>query len=759
MSNLSLRARLAVGAAITVVALASGAHAAVDAAAAAAVPATPATVAGSGSGATTVDELIVSTTQQSAASAVAPVKANLNETEPQSIISGTFIHNFTQETGDYSTVLLIAPSVGGISTNGGFSNTNKSTLRGFQDGQYNLTYDGIAFGDTNDPTHHPSDYFPTSMIGAAVIDRGPGTAGDLGQANYGGAVHLFSPTVSDTWSVDQKATYGTWNTIQLVTTLQSGEIAKTGGTKVLFTFDYRTSDTELTDSSALAYNALFKIVQPITAHSSLTFFYTSEYTRYFTSDANGGESIAQVQAYGKNFSLSGIPTNPLYYGYNHIKKNTDFEYIDYKNDLGRGFTLDDQFYTYFYSNKTISVDNNAGLLTGANASPPKDKAYPSTDIGGYNKGNRYRVYGDIFRLNDDWAWKGWTGSIKTGALIEGSITDRSNILYDLTSGAPDVKYAQVTGPEFMGNNTNVKTAENSSWIQYQLFGDFVINPTNNLSFTPGIKYVDFKRTVTGVENSVQGPVTRGYVTGSNNYNSPLYFFTANYKVVPYWSFYAQYATGFLVPSLTYLYSDAIATQNVQPAKTTNYQVGTVFSHGNLAADGDVYFIHGSNLEAPCPGTNTNGAYCNLGVSDYSGVEGEVTYVLPLGFSVFANGSINTAKNRTTDLTELNAPKWTDAFGVIYTHGPWQGSMTYKEVGAQVAYTSVINGNTTEFEIGAYNTTNATVAYDFGNFKMKLSGFNLFDHRAITSATGSTLADFVTFQAGREVLLTLEAKFH
>jgi iron complex outermembrane receptor protein len=725
-------------------------------------PASPGTVAGNGSEGTSVDELIVTTTAQSQAAAAAPVKANLNETEPQSIISGKFIHDFTQETGDYTTILLIAPSVAGINTNGGFSNTNTITLRGFQDGQYNITYDGISFGDTNDPTHHPSDYFPTSTIGAAVIDRGPGAAGDLGQANYGGAVHLFSPTVSDTFNIDQRLTYGTWDTFESVSAVQSGAIAQTGGTKVLALFDYRSSDTELSYSDAMAYNYLLKVVQPINDHSSITFFSTMEYTRYYTSDANSGESIQQVLAYGKNFSLSNDPTSELYYKDNEIKKNTDFEYIDYRNDFGRGLTLEDQFYTYFYSNKTISADDNSGLLTGANTSAPKDKAYPDTDIGGYNKGNRYRVYGDILRVNDDFKWNWLSGTIKAGGLIEGSETDRHNILYDLTTGQPDYHYAQVAGPEFEGDNENVKTAENSSWVQYQLFADFVLRPTDNITLTPGIKYVDFRRTIEGsIENSVEGPTTRAYLSGSNTYTSPLYFFTANYKVLPFWSVYAQYATGFLIPSLSYLYSDALSLQNLKPATTTNYQVGTVFSKGHLAFDGDVYFIHGNNLEEACPGTNTDGAYCNIGTADYSGVEGEITYALPLGFTVFANASINTAKDRTTDMTELNAPKWTDAFGVIYDYHRWQGSISYKEVGDQVAYDIALNAalpnNMTEVEIGSYNTTNATVAYDFGHFKVKLSGFNLFDHRAITSATGPTPSDFVTFQSGRELLLTFEAK--
>ena len=43
-------------------------------------------------------------------------------------------------------------------------------------------------------------------------------------------------------------------------------------------------------------------------------------------------------------------------------------------------------------------------------------------------------------------------------------------------------------------------------------------------------------------------------------------------------------------------------------------------------------------------------------------------------------------------------------------------------------------------------------------RLKLAALNLADHRSITSITGPTAADFYTFQAGREVTLTLQAKF-
>ena len=43
--------------------------------------------------------------------------------------------------------------------------------------------------------------------------------------------------------------------------------------------------------------------------------------------------------------------------------------------------------------------------------------------------------------------------------------------------------------------------------------------------------------------------------------------------------------------------------------------------------------------------------------------------------------------------------------------------------------------------------------------MKVGVYNLADHRSITSITGPTATDFYSFEAGREVLLTLQAKFH
>ena len=70
---------------------------------------------------------------------------------------------------------MISPSLSsGVNENGPGLSEKDAVIRGFGDGEYNVTYDGIPFADTNDPTHHTTAYFPASTIGAAEVDRGPG---------------------------------------------------------------------------------------------------------------------------------------------------------------------------------------------------------------------------------------------------------------------------------------------------------------------------------------------------------------------------------------------------------------------------------------------------------------------------------------------------------------------------------------------------------------------------------------------------------
>ena len=736
---------------------------------------------------TDVSEVVV-TAERNQAAAEAPAKASLAEVQPEAIISRAYIEQAIPETGDYTTIVNIAPSMSGIAANGGgIGDYNKSSLRGFQDGQYNLTYDGISFGDTNDPTHHPADYFPASTIGAVVVDRGPGAAGDLGQANFGGAIHMFSMAPSETFGVQQKVTYGSFNTIDLVSTLNTGALSELGGGKLLINLEERQSDGELSHSGGNMANQLVKFVLPIGDKAELTLFGDREYTRFNLADAGPGSTWQQVQLYGKNFALTNTPGDEHYYGYNYEAKATDYYYVDLKGTVVPSITAENQLYTYYYANKTTSVNDITGLVGGPNTSllqnttkggvGPTAATNPN-DIGGYDKLNLYRVWGDVVRINKEWSF----GTLKVGGIVETSTTDRHNGYIDLSNGgAPDYKYQPLSKYPLLTAITNYKLQENSSWLQGQIFGDFQWKITDSLTLSPGFKFVDFTRKVNAANESVAGGSKDQPLVAQNTYTKPLYFFTANYRIMSDWSLYGQVATSFLVPSLSALYDAASAAslQTLQPEQTISYQAGTVYTHGNITADADVYRIDASNLYLACNQPNpttgnptgTVAGFCNEGSARYTGVEGEAAYHLPFGLTVFVNGSLNSAKalantgNAAQGISaapaqELtNAPAWTDAAGVIYNHQQWRASVTYKQSGTYVAG---YNG-TTGIRLPGYDTVDGSVSYDFGHYAIRLQGSNLLDKRAITGFNGATLysvADtgLYTFQAGRQLLATISAKF-
>jgi iron complex outermembrane receptor protein len=779
------------GASVSLMLLAASTAHAADAAAAAA-PTAPNMTSAGGEG-TDVEQIVI-TAEANRAAAQAPAKASLDQVQPESIISHQYIQQAVSAVGDYTDVALIAPSVAGIGSNGvGIGDYNKITMRGFQDGQYNVTYDGISFGDTNDPTHHPDDYFPTSTIGAMVVDRGPGAAGDLGQANFGGALHMFSPTVSDTFGVTQQITGGSFDTVNLVTTINTG--ASSSGAKLLLNFNELHSNGELSYAGGDMSNQLAKFVMPMGPNWTLTAFGVRQYVRFnFEDSAGPGETWQQEQAYGKNFYMTNIPGDEHNYKWNYEGKATDFEYVDLKGTVMSGLTAEDQLYTYFYANKTTStngmgdligaVPGSAGYTSGINT-VTKSLGEASTDIGGYDKLNQYRVWGNVVRINKDWSF----GTLKVGGLTEISSTDRHNILLDFTDNfQPDLKFA---APKYnVPSPTDAKLQENSKWFQYQVFADFELRIGDNLKLTPGIKFVNFTRNVDAADENVASASgtsknealsspSGGYL--QNTFSSPLYFFTANYKVTKDWAFYGQVATSFLIPDLASLYVSGANTQNVQPEKTLTYQVGTVYTHGNITADFDVYEVDASNFETACsipdptnPGV-TISEFCNLGKARYNGFEGEVAYSLPQGFSLFANYSSNVSKTEATagNAAEgiapavasavANAPRYTAAGGVIYSQGPWAGTLTYKQVGA---YSS--NGPSTPYLPG-YGTFNGSAARDFGRFALKLQVMNMLDKRDVTSfnggagsklydATSAGNANFYTFQSGRTVMGTLTAKF-
>ena len=91
------------------------------------------------------------------------------------------------------------------------------------------------------------------------------------------------------------------------------------------------------------------------------------------------------------------------------------------------------------------------------------------------------------------------------------------------------KAALFPGPSgiYVQEPLNVQFIEYSGWHQYQTFAEFEWRPMENLTVTPGIKYVHFQIHIESPELAVKGSPQP--VTVDNTYTKTLPFLTANYR--------------------------------------------------------------------------------------------------------------------------------------------------------------------------------------------------------------------------------------
>ncbi len=718
-----------------------------------------------------VSELVI--TGAAGSVSAAPVKASLAATEPMSIIDRKAIDQFVPATADYNQIINLAPSMASTSFNGPGLGEAKSTLRGFKDGEYNITYDGIPWGDANGPTHHSTSFFPSSTIGAAVVDRGPGTASQLGVATFGGSVNLFSPEVSDERGGSQSLTMGSWKTYESVTKLSTGDIDQLNGAHALVNLQELSTAGNLSLNKAYANNQLVRAVLPIMGSWKLTVLGTWNFTRIHTND-NAGATLAQVALYGKNFALDNNPANPTYYGYNLVTKHTYFNYAKLTGDVTPTLKLEDTVYSYYYKNDTESaldptlspsdIANKTGL---AITQVPGGKPVANGHVPGYTKLNVYKIYGDILHLDQELPF----GVIKTGIWLETADTGpRARYDYDATAskiGGPyvvDYRQKVIAGvPQYL------EYLQNSGWHQYEPFIDFEWKVTPALTVTPGIKYLNETISV----NSDVNQKSRQPFHGSKEFTKTLYFLTANYKIQDNLSAYAQYATGFLVPDISVTQVVNPQLSQLQPQTSTNYQAGVVYHGSKFTFDADVYDIDFKNklqsvsVTDPVAGLET--VSFNLGGALYKGVEGSVTYQVSDRVFAFANGSINSAKAQggTSIINGVpvvilggkqiaGAPKSTSAVGIYYQDENWTLSLLNKYVG--VAWGA--EGEPDAYKINGYSSADMTVVYRFGRYRLEGAVYNLLDSQQFTSVKpGKTVPyDQYYYQPERSYQLSLKVNF-
>jgi len=687
-----------------------------------------------------LDEVEVFTSKTSAQTQ-AVTESKLDALQPQSLISAQTINNQIAPTADYATIANIAPSVVNIETEGpGLSESKMLSMRGFQDGQYNVTYDGIPFGDVNGATHHTTSYFPAKVLGGMEIDRGPGTAADIGENTFGGTIGLLSKDPRPDRATVLTVSDGSWNTFLGNVEVNTGDLPQLNNASLVMTYQYMSSDGYRTFSYLQRNTYYLKYVEPIGQNTTLTVVGNYNNIKF---NNPGTATQGQINAYGRNYGLDANPfdTNNNYYPYNWQQKQADFEYIGVKSKFGGGFSLEDKAYTYYYNNDSHEnstdpvvggttkfpgtttaytgpayINNSPNTLPNTGESEPTASGIASNDDpGGRIKVNSYRVIGDYLAVTHE---SNSTLQEKFGLWTEYVRADR--YAYDLdyspaylAANPQDATYFGAFDPSSGYKNNVYKPGY--EWLMhlynktFQPYVDLTWKPIPNLTIEAGAKYSLYTIDLEAVVNQTDLP------PDFNNYTYRNWepHFSANYMLTQNWSAYVQLAKGIAYPIVTD--EEDIPNDPKDPAGTSynpgrlkeettvNYQFGTVYKTDRFNADADVYLIDIGNLVSSVtdPNDSTNTINFQSKGAWVSGLEVEGTLYVGGGLSVYANGSLNRAVFKTNSgVPQFNAaslgafgagyiPNSTAAIGAVFNRSGWFASVSDKYVGPGIVYSSAL----------------------------------------------------------------------
>ena len=676
-------------------------------------------------------------------SAVSPTMAPLDAVQPTSVISQDFIEKNLPLSGNYDEAIKFAPSVFDTAPNGpGLAESQNISIRGFLDGQFNVTFDGIPWGDSNDFTHHTTSYFMAHDLGEISVDRGPGTAATIGNATFGGTVGTLSKAPADQMGITPYAMYGSFNTRLIGGEFDSGEIAATGGTRLMLDAESLNSDGYLTNEGQGRENVFLKVVQPLSANTTLAF---AGMYNHINQGISLGATQAQINQFGPNFGLSNDPTQQNYAGYNHDQIATDFEYLDLASSFGDGWALDAKLYTYAYYHRGLNGEDPNGEYPNVVS---LDGTTLTNGVPGQVLQNDYRSIGTITRLSKDFSF----GDIKLGVWYDHQFNQRGLWQVDMSGGkARDLNDGATGGI----NGIDRLLTQNLQTLQPYLQVDW--KPIDDLVVTPGLRYSYFDRSVDAAVNVKTGAAQ----TYDTTFDALLPSVAAHYNIWSNWTAYAQVAEGFLAPNENFFNQTTPTTTNFSPQKSWNYQLGTAIQLSDLTASADVYDIDFSNfIGSHVVGGQT--VYFNQGGVTYKGIEAELTYAIGSGFSLYANGSLNSAKDHQTHQWIANAPETTGALGAIYNQDGLYASLMGKWVGSRFGDVGQTQG------LSPFFTLDASVAYDLSHFadvlnatSVKVQVNNLTDVTKIINLAGYTVQDGTPLywtQPARSVFFSISKSF-
>jgi iron complex outermembrane recepter protein len=665
---------------------------------------------------------------------------SLDTESPQSLISAEFIRNFTPATTDFSELINIAPGTISYNPNGVGLGQGTMYFRGFVDGDYNITWDGIPFNDSNNPTHHSWAFFPGPWIGGVDFDRSPGTASTIGQATYGGSINLQSPEVPSEQSAQPQVSYGSFNTLLLDGQYNTGMLGPRKNIGLSVDVHRITTDGFQTLNYLERNAGEIKVLYKPSDNTTITGY--SGVVHIFGNAPNVSAYRTQINTYGWNYLLeNNDPTSAFYQKYNTNTVPTDFEYVGVHTSLKHGWLVDVTPYTYSYYNAQYYANDNPNDTTGLATGPNGTSNWiteancsvnnPGIDHCAIDKLNSYRKYGETSTISQTSKY----GVFRTGLWYEWATSNRFQIPSD------PITHTDQSVPNF---HENYWTNSLNPYVEYQW------HATKKLNITVGDKFAYYGLTFKQFADNgkVVGNLNgASSITSSGNSGANLPSASANYRLTNYWSVYGQYGKGDEIPP-TSVFDVTGGGKEVPklptPQLTNTYQGGTVVKLSRFTFDADYYRVKFQNNYIPFavadpnnPGFDLNEYF--LGPDSVTkGFEAEINGALGYGFNVYANGTVGkatyTGAGVPSGLNVADTPAYTQGLGVTYqAHGMDLGVIE-KRVG------DYYNDNGTyhnQAYVAPYNNVNLFLNYTlrknsmFDESKISLSINNLFNSEDIT----------------------------
>ncbi len=617
--------------------------------------------------ATVSEEVTVeSEADKSLASQLSPVKSVLDAGSARTEITSEYVNEFTSPVTDFADITSAAPGVVTWDSNGVGMGQAKIYYRGFKDDDYTITWDGIPFEDTNDPSHHSWAFVPGPAIGFVDFDRSPGTAADMGPANYGGSIHFFSPKLPSQGYLRAADSFGSYNTNMYLVEYYSGLF---GGSKpkanLWLEGHHMSSNGYQTWNHQYRTAGTAKFTYQFSDKTFLSMVGTSVIVDANT--PNNDPYRFQIQDYGNNFLLQNNyynadgTVNGLYYNFFRYHIPTTFEVLTFTRQWNNGWRIETKPYDYTYSNHQHFNNNqySEGCTSNTN-----NCDYESSDNGaltaasisatsGVDKMNQYAKGGDITHVT----YGSKFGVLSFGGWYEYAYTNR---------------YQDESDPEanYLDGSTvkDLKFHESFITRTYQPYAEYEFIAIPKFTITAGLKDANYDQTLSqwasdkdvgplGCPTSdtiptatpIAGvPICTAVTTHEASYNNVLPSVEVNYRIRSDWSVYAQYGRASIIPfSTVFDVANAEVGQTPPPTIATTYQAGTVLKLNRLAMDADVYHIHFINqyssfTPSSGPDEGLSFAYATP-PSDSTGFEVEGNYVFGHGLSLFLNGTAGRAK--------------------------------------------------------------------------------------------------------------------